>query len=166
MKNQHHFDTAHFQFGSNSEEDERRGRRRETRRARGDGSRNRGGRKSLPLGRDLELDLAILSLADSDSINPLLAPQCFFAHPHFERERSRQRAIRDWMTQACILWGTETPAPEAVHFTLTDDSIARAALDGVDISEARGLRLVVIGRMRNVIKTGYWLPVRSGRNAA
>jgi hypothetical protein len=36
----------------------------------------------------------------------------------------------------------------------------------VNIADLRGLRLVLTGNCRNVIKTGYWLDVPNGRLAA
>jgi hypothetical protein len=79
-------------------------------------------------------------------------------HPHFERERSKQRAIRMSKTIACLHYGDDTWQAEATHRMVTDDSIAAAARDGFDISSLRGLTLILIGRRNNVIKTGYKVP--------
>ena len=151
------------------EDDERRTRRREKRKTKataGGSAARKSPDGTITMGSQIPIHYEVIALRDDASINPRLQPHRFFAHPHSARERSRQRAIRDWMADACLTWGDQTRAPEATHYTLTDACIARALRENFDISEARGLRLVLTGRDRNVIKTGYWLDAPTRLRAA
>ena len=108
----------------------------------------------------------VIPLQDDYSVSASQAPENYFTDPHFEHERAMQRAIRPAMTSACLHFGEHQRGAASIHCTITDQSIADAKLLHVNIADLRGLRLVLTGKCRNVIKTGYWLDVPNGRLAA
>lgn len=124
------------------------------------------GKKKLRGYADQAYHFEVIPLEDDYSVVPSQEPENYFTAPHFERERSKHRAIRPAMTAACLYFGDHLRGAASIHCTVTDQSIEDAKLQHVDIAELRGLRLVLTGRCRNVIKTGYWLDTPSGRLAA
>lgn len=111
-------------------------------------------------------DFDVIALKEDGSVIHAHHRGNYFTHPHFDRERAQQRAIRPAMTMACLQFGEHKRAIEAIHCVVTDQSVADARRLHVDISELRGLRLVLIGNRRNIVKTGYWTDVPSSRRAA
>lgn len=136
----------------------RRGKSSAARTARGAAARKHGHRSSLRSYAEVEANFEVVPLGDDWSALPSSQSHNYYMHPHFERERSKQRAIRMSKTIACLYYGDDTWQAEATHRMVTDDSIAAAARDGFDISSLRGLTLILIGRRNNVIKTGYKVP--------
>lgn len=136
------------------------------RKAKKAGAGNRKNSQSLQNYTAVAYDFDVIALADDYSVVPSQDAGNYFTHPHFDRERAQQRAIRHAMTMACLQFGEHKRAIEAIHCMVTDQCVAAAKRLSVDISELRGLRLVLVGKHRNVIKTGYWLDVPNGRRAA
>lgn len=137
------------------------------------GSKNRGGspkagkhRAELRPFDEIEPSFEVVMLTDEWSTRPGTESPDYFMHTHFAWERAKQRSIKPQMTAACLLYGDDTWQAASTHRMVTDRSIAAAARDGFDISSLRGLTLVLIGRRKNVIKTGYKVPARQGRLAA
>lgn len=136
----------------------RRGKGSAGRPAKGAAAKKKGQRPTLRSYSEFEADFKVIALGDDWSALPSSQSHNYYMHPHFERERSKQRAIRMSKTIACLHYGEDTWQAEATHRMVTDDSIAAAARDGFDISSLRGLTLILIGRRNNVIKTGYKVP--------
>lgn len=136
----------------------RRGKGNAGRPARGAAANKNGQRPTLRSYNEFEADFDVVPLGDDWSALPSSQSNNYYMHPHFERERSKQRAIRMSKTIACLHYGDDTWQAEATHRMVTDDSIAAAARDGFDISSLRGLTLILIGRRNNIIKTGYKVP--------
>jgi hypothetical protein len=136
------------------------------RKAKRAGAGHRKNSQSLQSYATVAYDFDLIALKDDYSVIASHDAGNYFTHPHFDRERAQQRAIRSAMTMACLQFGEHTRAIEATHCTITDQSIADAKLVEVNIADLRGLRLVLTGNCRNVIKTGYWLDVPNGRLAA
>ena len=126
------------------------------------------GQKGRKLGcyADHAYPFEVIPLKEDYSVRASQAPENYFTDPHFERERAKQRAIRPAMTAACLHFGEHQRGAASIHCTITDQSIADAKLVEVNIADLRGLRLVLTGNCRNVIKTGYGLDVPNGRLAA
>jgi hypothetical protein len=141
-----------------SRDSQRKGKRTDGRRVRGASAKKHGQRPALRDYTAFEASFEVVPLGDDWSALPGTQSHNYYLHPHFERERSKQRAIRMSKTIACLHYGDDTWQAEATHRMVTDNSIAAAARDGFDISSLRGLTLILIGRRSNVIKTGYKVP--------
>ena len=144
----------------------RKGKRSAGRTVRGATLKKNGQHATLRPFTDFEASFEVVSLGDDRLMLPSIQSHTYYMHPHFERERSKQRAIRMSMTIACLHYGDDTWQADATHRMVTDASIAAAARDRYDISALRGLTLVLIGRRANVIKTGYKVPGSQRRRAA
>ena len=136
------------------------------RKAKKAGAGNRKNAQPLQNYTTVAYDFDVIALRDDYSIDASHDAGNYFTHPHFDRERAQQRAIRPAMTAACLHFGEHQRGAASIHCTITDQSIADAKLVEVNIADLRGLRLVLTGNCRNVIKTGYWLDVPNGRLAA
>lgn len=153
-----HSDTHREEEQEAARDSHRKGKRTAGRSERGAAAKRHGQRPALQHYTAFEATFEVVPLGDDWSALPASQSHNYYMHPHFERERSKQRAIRMSKTIACLHYGDDTWQADATHRMVTDNSIAAAARDGFDIASLRGLTLILIGRRNNVIKTGYKVP--------